>query len=165
MSTWIKSPPPKMVHDYMNVYHGQWTPEMDRCWTCKENGTIVCSRLIRTKWGNVEHVTITKHNNGLPTMDGSGDLSWSEKYQIKNELFGENRVAIEIFPKADKLIDTCDVYHLWVFDKKFEMPFGIHPKEYTKAVNRGYSMTTDEMREFGEVYYALHPDSTPLEEV
>jgi hypothetical protein len=157
MGTWIKCPPPKMLHDKLGIYHGQWHPEMDRCWMRKEDGVTVCSRLIRTKWGNVEHVTITKHNkDGLPTADGSGDLTWAEKYEIKNELFGENRAAVEVFPKADKLVDSCDVYHLWVFDKKFEMPFGIHPKEYTKAVNRGYSITTDDVTAFSEAYNALN---------
>jgi hypothetical protein len=53
-------------------------------------------------------------------------------------------------------VDSCDVYHLWVFDKKFEMPFGIHPKEYTKAVNRGYSVTADEAMAFSEAYNALN---------
>ena len=61
--------------------------------------------------------------------------------QIKNELFGENRFAIEVFPKQKNLVDVCDVYHLWVFDKKVDMPFGIAPKEYQKAINRGYSVS------------------------
>lgn len=152
MSTWIKGAPPKMLQDQFHIYSGQWHPEQDRCWIRKEDGVCVCSRLIRTKLGNVEHVTITRHKKGGPTADGTGDFTWAEKYQIKNELFGENRAAVEVFPKADRLVDTCDVYHLWVFDKKFEMPFGIHPKEYTKAINRGYSMTKDELMTLGDFY-------------
>ena len=65
--------------------------------------------------------------------------------QIKNELFGEDRFAIEVYPKQDRLVDVTDVYHLWVFNKKFEMPFGIHPKEYHKAANRGYNLTQEEI--------------------
>ena len=146
MGTWIKSIPPKMLHDKLGVYQGQWLPEMDRSWIRKEDGTSVCSRIIRTQWGNVEHVTITRGDKGL-TADGSGDFTWMEKYQIKNELFGEKRVAIEVYPKEDRLVDTCDVYHLWVFDKKFTMPFGIHPKEYQHAIQRGYSMSESELEE------------------
>ena len=136
MGTWIKSVPPKAIHDKVGLYNGQWFPEMDRCWIEKETKIQVCSRLIRTSIGKVEHVTITV--KGL-TFDGSGDLSWNEKMRIKNELFGEDRCAVEVYPKQKRLIDVADVYHLWVFDKKFDMPFGIHPKEYQKAVNRGYS--------------------------
>lgn len=154
MSKWIKAVPPKMIQDNFGIYHGKWMPEMDRCWIREEDGTCVSSRLIRTDWGNVEHVTITRKLPGqLISVDGSAGFTWAEKQQIKDELFGENRTAIEVFPSQDRLVDTADVYHLWVFDKKFRLPFGIHPKEYTKAVNRGYSMSQQELEEL-QAYYA-----------
>ena len=32
----------------------------------------------------------------------------------------------------------ADCYHMWVFEKGFELPFGIHPKDKkTAPVNRG----------------------------
>ena len=49
--------------------------------------------------------------------------------QIKNELFGEKRAAIEVYPSQDRLVDAADTYHLWVFEKGFKMPFGIHPRD------------------------------------
>ena len=52
-----------------------------------------------------------------------------------------------MYPKEERLVDTCDVYHLWVFDKKFAMPFGIHPKEYRHAINRGYNISEAEFEE------------------
>ena len=148
--TWIKGVPPKMLHDQFGIYNGQWMPEMDRCWIRKEDGVCVSSRLIRTKVGKVEHVTITKSLSA----DGSGDMGWAEKQQIKNELFGENRDAVEVFPKEKNLVDICDVYHLWVFDKNYEMPFGIHPRQYVKAVNRGALPLTNEELETLKEYYA-----------
>lgn len=154
--TWIKAIPPKMVQDKFGVYHGQWMPEMDRCWIRKEDGCCVSSRLIRTSWGKVEHVTITRRDPKLPanivTNNGTGELTWAEKQQIKDELFGADRVAIEVFPAEDRMVNTADVYHLWVFDKHFKIPFGIHPKEYIPAVNRGYSMTKTELLELEEYY-------------
>ncbi len=153
MGTWIKAVPPKMLQDQFGVYRGQWNPEMDRCWIREEDGTCVCSRLIRTKeFGNIEHVTITRKNDGKLTVDGSAGYSWAEKQEIKDELFGKNRTAIEVYPTEDRLIDTADVYHLWVFDKKYRLPFGIHPKEYKPAVNRGYSMTENELKTL-QAYY------------
>lgn len=138
---WLKSIPPKMLHDKLGIYHaGGWHAEMDRCWV---DGTYcVCSRIIRTQFGNVEHVTITR---GGGTCDGSGEVTWAEKMRIKNELFGENRFAIEVFPKQKNLVDVCDVYHLWVFDKKVNMPFGIGKKEMVHAINRGYNITPAEL--------------------
>ena len=154
MGTWVKAIPPKMLHDQFGIYNGQWMPDMDRCWIRKEDGVGVCSRLIRTKIGNVEHVTITRSfdpTKGILT-DGSGGFTWAEKQEIKDELFGKNRCAVEVFPSEDRLIDTADVYHLWVFDKNFRLPFGIHPKEYQKAVNRGYSMNRAELEQLQEYY-------------
>ena len=153
MSTWIKAIAPRMVQEKFGIYRGQWMKEMDRCWIRKEDGCCVCSRLIRTLWGTVEHVTITRGNKDkILTNDGSGDFTWAEKQQIKDELFGKKRVAIEVYPPEDRLVDMADVYHLWVFEKNFRLPFGIHPKEYIQAVNRGYSMNEAELKELKDYY-------------
>ena len=144
----VKGIPPKMLHDKMGIYNGLWMPEMDRCWMDYDRGYQVCSRMIKTKFGNVEHVTIVKlrkKGEEIIATGGTRPVSWNEKMMIKNELFGENRFAIEVYPKQDRLVDVTDTYHLWVFDKKTEMPFGIHPKEHIKAINRGYNMTQEEL--------------------
>lgn len=140
---WVKGIPPRYMRDHMGMFTGGenrlgWHGEMDRCWIDNDENLCVCSRIIRTKFGNVEHVTISK---GTGTNDGTGEVTWAQKMQIKNELFGENRFAIEIFPKQKNLVDVCDVYHLWVFDKKVDMPFGIGKGEYQKAINRGYNVS------------------------
>lgn len=155
---WIKAVTPKQLNDVMNVYHGQWTPEMDRCWIREEDGVCVSSRLLNTKWGKVEHVTITRKSNGLiPSTDGSAGFTWSEKQQIKDELFGENRAAVEVYPKSDRLVDVADVYHLWVFDKKIDIPFGIHPKEYQKAINRGsVPLSAEDIDKLKQYYSRQH---------
>lgn len=144
----IKGVPPKLLKDQFGLYTGEgrvgWHGDMDRCWIDNDNNICVCSRLIRTQFGNVEHVTLSR---GAGTVDGSGGFTWAEKMEIKNTLFGENRFAIEVFPKQKNLVDTMDVYHLWVFDKKVEMPFGITPKEYKQCstVPRGYSVSKEEL--------------------
>ena len=150
----IKVMPPKFMHDYFGLFPDGpnrlgWHGEMDRSWIDNDADICVCSRLIRTQFGNVEHVTISK---GTGTNDGTGEVTWAEKMQIKNELFGENRFAIEIFPKQKNLVDVCDVYHLWVFDKKVDMPFGIAKGEYQKAVNRGYSVSEADIQKMVEDY-------------
>ena len=125
---WTETLSPMAVNEKLNCYHGFWMPQMDRCWD-SDDGYQVCSRLIKTDWGKVEHVTIKRL--GTLSSDGSADISWATKMEIKNELFGENRVAIEVFPKTKRLVDVMDIYHLWVFDKDFNMPFGIHPMDPT----------------------------------
>lgn len=137
---WKETISPKYLHETMGVYAGLWMPQMDRCWESSD-GYQVTSRLLITPWGKVEHAAITLigDNNNFLSSNGERDIPWSVKQEIKNEIFGENRVAIEIFPKQKSLVDICDVYHLWVFPKDFELPFGIHPTRdpQPKVVNRG----------------------------
>lgn len=151
---WVKGIPPRYLRDQFGMFSGGenrlgWHGEMDRCWMDNDENLCVCSRIIRTKFGNVEHVTISR---GTGTNDGTGEVSWAMKQQIKNELFGENRFAIEVFPKQKNLVDVCDVYHLWVFDKKVDIPFGISRSEYQKAINRGYNVSEADVEKLREDY-------------
>ena len=134
---WIETITPKQAFEELGVpYHG-WMREMDRSWVSEDNQYSVMSRLLRTPVGKVEHVVITSAA-GCGKCDGSGDIPWAVKMQIKNDLFGEKRPAIEVYPAQDRLVDAADTYHLWVFEKGFKMPFGIHARdEKSIAVNRG----------------------------
>ena len=112
---WIETITPKQAVEELGVpYHG-WMREMDRAWISEDQKYSVMSRLLRTEWGKVEHVTITAAE-GVGRSDGSGDIPWAVKMEIKNDLFGEKRVAVEVFPTQDRLVDVCDCYHLWVFE-------------------------------------------------
>lgn len=151
--TWIKAISPQMMHEKFGIYSGLWMPEMDRCWIREEDGVCVCSRLIRTDIGKVEHVTITRKTTDDNLITGKkGDFTWAEKQQIKDELFGKNRCAVEVYPAEDRMVDAADVYHLWVFEKGYRLPFGIHPKEYKKAIRRGDSITDAELQKLKEYY-------------
>ena len=57
-------------------------------------------------YGEVTHLWI--RNN-----DGSTRHDWAELQRIKDELVGKHCVGIEVFPPADKLIDSANMYHLW----------------------------------------------------
>lgn len=133
---WTETITPKQAVEELGVpYHG-WMREMDRAWVSEDGQYSVMSRLLRTPVGKVEHVAITSAA-GRGKCDGSGDIPWAVKMEIKNDLFGEKRVAVEVFPTQDRLVDVCDCYHLWVFEKGFQLPFGIHPRDKkTVTVNR-----------------------------
>lgn len=146
MRKWIKCIPPKKVQEeFGNVYQGIWMPQMDRYWE-SDDGWSVMSRLLKTKWGQVEHVTIKSMVGGM----WSGDVPWAVKQEIKEELFGIRAVAIEVFPARKNLVDACDVYHLWVLPKGFEIPFGIHPYRDVQCdpVERGYDYNVVEVQEW-----------------
>ena len=145
---WKETVSPKQLNDFAHCYRGTWMPQMDRCWM-SDDGYQVTSRILFTEWGKVEHAAITKITYdvddsiedivGSISGDGSRDILWNVKQQIKNELFGKDRVAIEVFPAESHLIDVADTYHLWIMPKGFKMPFGIHPEKdiQCKPLNRG----------------------------
>lgn len=169
MRRWIKCIPPKKVQEeFGKVYQGIWMPQMDRYWE-SDDGLSVMSRLIKTKWGQVEHVTIKPMVGGM----WSGDVPWALKQEIKDELFGIRSVAIEVFPARKNLVDVCDVYHLWVLPKGFEIPFGIHPYRDVQCdpVERGYDYNIVEVQEWTnsserEAIMTARDDSvSPLEKV
>ena len=137
--SWHKSIPPKAAHEMLGLYSGSWSTQMDRYWESND-GFAVSSRQIRTAWGTVEHVAINRMNGN------SRDVPWAIKQQIKDELFGSRRVAIEVYPSQKNLVDACDVYHLWVLPKDFVLPFGIHPTRdpQGKPVERGYDFSLED---------------------
>jgi len=47
---------------------------------------------------------------------------WSELQSIKNEIFGDDIMAIEYYPKEIELINDYNIYWLWIY------PDGVLPK-------------------------------------
>lgn len=112
---WIEKPSPKSMRKGRG-----WFGKMNRSYTY--NGEYAAmTREINTEWGKVIHCAF-RNKNGT-------EISWKEKQWLKDSLFGEDRVAIEVFPQKDRLIDTANMYHIWIFEKGFELPFGIHDKD------------------------------------
>lgn len=88
-----------------------------------------------TEWGPVVHLLITRH----PGKD-SKPRSWADLQRIKNDLVGPERVAVEVFPKASRLIDESDVYHLWVLPEGFDLPFDLqYWRESQRAAGWSYT--------------------------
>lgn len=71
-----------------------------------------------TDWGLVIHLWIRRH-------DGEMVRSWADMQRIKNELVGEERVALEVFPATSQLIDNANIAHLWVLPEGFSLPFSL----------------------------------------
>ncbi len=42
-----------------------------------------------------------------------GALSWDDLFQVKNEIWGEEIAAIEVYPKMSKLVNARACRHLW----------------------------------------------------
>jgi len=60
----------------------------------------------------------------IKTLDKEPIHDWRHFQEIKNELCGEDREAIEIYPSEKRLLDTSNQYHLFVLPKGHLVPFG-----------------------------------------
>lgn len=115
---WREVPSPKQLKEGTG-----WFGELDHVYIDKDEEYCVMTRDIDTEIGKVTHMCIM--NKGTRETGYAGtDISWSEKQRIKNEIFGKEAVAIEVFPKESELVDQANMYHLWVLHN-FNLPFGI----------------------------------------
>jgi len=95
-----------------------WLHDMTTAFVDKDRNYCIMIREFICEWGKVEHACIRNKENT--------DISWSEKQRIKNEIFGNEAVAIEIFPKESELVDEANMYHLWILDSKsIKIPFSL----------------------------------------
>ena len=68
---------------------------------------------------------------------------WRDFQRIKNELCGDERFGLEVYPPESCLVDTANQYHVWVFPEGMQMPFGFSER----LIGRGDG--EDEDYEFG----------------
>ena len=54
---------------------------------------------------------------------------WRHLQQIKNEIAGPEREAVEVFPAESRLVDTANEYHLWVLPEGERVPCGYSERE------------------------------------
>lgn len=100
------------------VGHPLSLPGMKKC--CLNNKYSIQFLEQQTSWGTVDHLIIRRH-------DQKPVLPWQDKQRIKNELVGRDRVAVEVFPAEEDLVDEANVYHLWVLPAGVKLPFGLYP--------------------------------------
>lgn len=109
ISGWSMHPSPKQLKQ-----GDGWFGELDRVYKRNDNQVVCMMRDLQTDWGKVTHLTITAQERP----------GWLEKQSIKNDLFGKESVAIEVFPKESELVNNASMYHLWILHDK-QLPFEI----------------------------------------
>lgn len=58
---------------------------------------------------------------------------WRHLQRIKNELCGEEREAVQIYPAESRLLDESNQMHLWVYPEGFVLPFGYQARSVMTA--------------------------------
>jgi hypothetical protein len=50
--------------------------------------------------------------------------SWRDFQEMKNQLCGPNREAVQLYPAEDRLADMANQYHVWVLPEGIMFPMG-----------------------------------------
>lgn len=61
-------------------------------------------------------------------LDARPDHDWGLFQRIKNDLFGPDRVALEVYPSERNKQDVANMYWLWVMPEGFVVPIEIKRK-------------------------------------
>lgn len=50
---------------------------------------------------------------GLLSVEHDGTITWDELQELKNEYFGPDAVAIEVYPPHSNVVNSLPMRHLW----------------------------------------------------
>lgn len=75
-----------------------------------------------TEWGEIRHLWIKRHDEK--------PVQWQEMQRIKNELIGQDRVGLEVYPAVSELIDVANMYHMWILPAAMKLPFTLNRITY-----------------------------------
>ena len=67
--------------------------------------------------GDYLHLNIRRRDGGM-------FKDWRHFQQIKNEIAGPEREAVELYPAESRLVDTTNKWHLWVLPEGAQTGFG-----------------------------------------
>lgn len=96
-----------------------WCRQIRECYRNMLYAVLV--RPVETPQGQVLHCAIRTISHLEPP--------WRDKQRIKNELFGAERIAVEVMPKESNKVDEADMYHMWVLPAGMTLPFGLKGEE------------------------------------
>ena len=77
----------------------------------------------------IVHVTLPEKKDeathvSIRRRDRRSVTSWRDFQDIKNQLCGPEREAVEMYPAESRLVDGANQYHLWVAPEGNRFPFG-----------------------------------------
>lgn len=86
---------------------------------------------------------VRKYDDGIVHLSfhnkfNSTDIPWTHKQQIKNDICGREREAIEIFPAMSRIVDCANQYHLWVYPEGHIIPTGF---QWLDKVNKNINIS------------------------
>lgn len=65
--------------------------------------------------------------------------NWRDFQEIKNQLAGPDREAVQLYPAEERLVDTANQYHLWVIPKDMAFPMGFFTDRVVSSVSTNHN--------------------------
>ena len=56
-------------------------------------------------------------------------IPWEHEQAIKNQIFGPEFEAVEVYPKESRLTNEANCYWLWVLKNEEQFPFGFKDED------------------------------------
>lgn len=85
--------------------------------TNKSHCVIVTPMSIKHQMDGWVSLSVKRH-------DRKAECDWRIFQRIKNDLVGEKREAVQLFPSMDRVLDTANQYFLWVAPKNYIFGIG-----------------------------------------
>jgi len=99
--------------------HDSMDPDEVTCW--------INSRYQVIKYENVpmlQDTGVSLSWLSIKRRDKESCHDWRDFQRIKNELCGDERFGLQVYPAESNLVDTSNQYHLWVFPEGMVCPIG-----------------------------------------
>ncbi len=81
-----------------------------QCWVNNKYSVQLIAR------GELEVLMVRRHDEG-------DEYPWRDLQRIKNELVGEDREAVQVFPKQGEVVDVADMAHIWLVPVGQPLPY------------------------------------------
>lgn len=96
------------------------TGDLRQCWRNNVYSVQVYARTDSLHPGQLRALQLAVRRH-----DGDEVRGWSDLQRIKDEIAGPDRVAIEIYPPADSVVDNANMRHIFVLPAGTFAPFSI----------------------------------------
>lgn len=99
------------VQEFIKVVEPNYSEHLTEAWTIYQKDKGANQPLYFAFYEcvvNVEHLRITN-------TDGSKDIPWAHRQEIKDLILGRHTMAVEVYPVSEDLKDGSHTYHLFAW--------------------------------------------------
>ena len=122
------------IKNFFNIPENGWSAEVRERWSYFGDEALIIVNirdLLQTEWGKIRHLILHKvsfnevKRRGLIAFLDAEKFSYSERVWILKEFGKSKNLALEVYPRQERLVDEVNVYHLWEIENADVLPFSV----------------------------------------